>query len=128
MITGGPLAPTRGGEAVTRATITTAIGKSRHPAGAVCAAALAAAVVLGGCATGRAYRMGEKEMSAQNYDRAVLLFSKAVSTQPSRVEAAIAEFQQAVYLDPSHQYAANELSKALAEWQKQQRQDESEME
>src|SRR5437867_11080561 len=45
-----------------------------------------------------------------------------------RTEAAIAEFQQAVYLDPSHQYAGNELSKALAEWQKQQKQDESEME
>src|SRR2546422_222445 len=97
-------------------------------------------------------------MAAQNYDRAVLLFSKAVSSKPEstrykvalsrakmraaqehfskgqayvkagRTEAAIAEFQQAVYLDPSHQYAANELSKALAEWQKQQKQDESEME
>src|SRR5207245_5683368 len=33
-----------------------------------------------------------------------------------------------VYLDPSHQYAANELSKALSEWQKQQKQDESDME
>src|SRR5256885_14725635 len=97
-------------------------------------------------------------MASQNYDRAVLLFSKAVSANPEstrfkvalsrakmkaaqdhfakgqayvkagRVEGAIAEFQQAVYLDPSHQYAANELSKALAEWQKQQKQDESDME
>jgi general secretion pathway protein D len=143
---------------VTTVTSTTAFGKPTRLAGAACAAALAAAIVLGGCATGRAYRMGEKEMSAQNYDRAVLLFSKAVSSQPEstrfkvalsrakmkaaqdhfakgqayvkagRTEGAIAEFQQAVYLDPSHQYAANELSKALAEWQRQQKQDESEME
>src|SRR5262245_18895303 len=132
-----------------------ASGRSRRVAGL---AALAAAVVLGGCATGKAYRMGEKEMAAQNYDRAVLLFSKAVSSQPdstrykvalsrakmkaaqehfakgqayskaNKVEAAIAEFQQAVYLDPSHQYAASELSKALGEWQKQQKLEESEME
>ncbi|PYT16046.1 MAG: hypothetical protein DMF51_05550 [Acidobacteria bacterium] len=90
--------------------------------------------------------------------RAVLLFSKAVSSDPTstrykvalsrakmraaqdhfakgqayvkagRIDAAIAEFQQTVYLDPSHQYAANELSKALSEWQRQQKLDESEME
>jgi len=140
------------------ANVTTLIRTSTRRESAACAAALVAALVLGGCATGRAYRQGEKEMSAQNYDRAVLLFSKAVSTNPEstrykvalsrakmkaaqdhfakgqayvkagRVEGAIAEFQQAVYLDPSHQYAANELSKALAEWQKQQKQDESDME
>lgn len=125
----------------------------------VLAAALACAIGLGACATGRGvYRIGEKEMAAQNYDRAVLLFSKAVSSDPGstrykvalarakmkaaqehfakgqaylkagRIEAAISEFQQTVYLDPSHQYAANELSKALSEWQRQQKADESEME
>src|SRR3989454_117247 len=155
---GEPLASTRGGEAVRTATRTTGTGTPTRPAGSACVAALAAALVLGGCATGRAYRLGEKEMAAQNYDRAVLLFSKAVSSTPestrykvalsrakmkaaqdhfakgqayvkaARTEAAIAEFQQAVYLDPSHQYAAAELSKALAEWQRQQKQEESEME
>ena len=44
------------------------------------------------------------------------------------LEAAIAEYQQTVYLDPSHQYAANELAKTLSEWQKLQKQDLSEME
>jgi len=122
------------------------------------AAAIVAALVLGACATGRAYRLGEKEMAAENYDHAVLLFSKAVASTPGstrykvalsrakmkaaqshfakgqayvkagKTEGAIAEFQTAVYLDPSHQYAAAELSKALAEWQKQQKQEESEME
>ncbi|OLD64415.1 MAG: hypothetical protein AUI47_06075 [Acidobacteria bacterium 13_1_40CM_2_68_5] len=122
------------------------------------AAALAAALALGACATGHLYSAGQKEMAAENFDRAVLLFSKAVSSDPTstrykvalsrakmraaqdhfakgqayvkagRIDAAIAEFQQTVYLDPSHQYAANELSKALAEWQRQQKLDESEME
>jgi general secretion pathway protein D len=131
----------------------------RGPAARALAAALACTIALGGCATGRkVYRAGEKEMAGLNYDRAVLLFSKAVSSDPgstrykvalsrakmkaaqehfakgqaylkaSRIEAAISEFQQTVYLDPSHQYAANELSKALSEWQRQQKADESEME
>jgi general secretion pathway protein D len=143
---------------VRTAKVTTLTRTSTRREGAACAAALLAAIVLGGCATSRAYRQGEKEMAAQNYDRAVLLFSKVVSATPGstrykvalsrakmkaaqdhfakgqayvkagRVEGAIAEFQQAVYLDPSHQYAANELSKALSEWQKQQKQEESEME
>ncbi len=140
------------------ATDTTGIRNSKRPEGAARAAALLLALALGGCATGRAYRLGQKEMSAQNYDRAVLLFSKAVSSDPEstrykvalsrarmkaaqehfakgqayvkagRIDGAIAEFQQTVYLDPSHQYAANELAKALSEWQKQQKQEESEME
>lgn len=130
----------------------------RGPAILALAAAAAAAIVLGACATGRTYRIGEKEMAAQNYDRAVLLFSRAVASKPEstrfkvalsrakmkaaqehfakgqaylkavRIEAAISEFQQTVYLDPSHQYAANELSKALSEWQRQQKAEESEME
>src|SRR5258706_2401106 len=139
----------RGGDEVQSAANPTGIRTSTHggrpPArrGAVApvlAAALACAIGLGACATGRGvYRIGEKEMAAQNYDRAVLLFSKAVSSDPGstrykvalarakmkaaqehfakgqaylkagRIEAAISEFQQTVYLDPSHQYAANEL-------------------
>jgi general secretion pathway protein D len=122
------------------------------------AAALALAALLAACATGHAYRVGQKEMNSGNYDRAVLNFSRAVAAKPEstrfkvalsrarikaaqdhfakgqayhqagRLEAAIAEFQQVVYLDPSHQFAANELAKALAEWQRQQRADVSEME
>ncbi|MBI1951851.1 MAG: hypothetical protein HYS34_10890, partial [Acidobacteria bacterium] len=131
----------------------------RAPAAPAVAAVLACVIALGACATGRgAYRVGEKEMAAQNYDRAVLLFSRAVYADPestrykvalsrakmkaaqehfakgqaylkaARIEAAISEFQQTVYLDPSHQYAANELSKALSEWQRQQKAEESDME
>jgi general secretion pathway protein D len=119
---------------------------------------LAAALLVAACATPHAYRIGEREMARGNFDRAVLMFSRAASGKPEstrykvalsrakmkaaqdhflkgqayakagRLEAAIAEYQQTVYLDPSHQYAANELAKALAEWQRQQKDDLSEME
>ncbi len=122
------------------------------------AAGLALAVLVAACVTTRSYRIGEKEMKREEYDRAVLMFSRAVSANPDstkykvalsrakmkaaqdhfvkgqalikagRLEAAIGEFQQTVYLDPSHQYAANELQKAIAAWQKQQKKDLSELE
>ena len=119
--------------------------------GAVPALALGLAVALLGCATGgQAYHEGEKAMEAQNFDQAVVSFSKALAAKPGDTkykvavtrartraaqvhfmkgsdymkgglyEDAIAEFQQAVYLDPSHQFAANEMQKALGEWQKEQ--------
>ena len=121
------------------------------------AAALALLLLQGACATSSAYRNGQQEMQAENYDRAVLNFSRALSAKPGntrfkvalarakvkaaqdhftkgqayvqagRLEAAIAEFQQTVYLDPSHQYAANELAHAISEWQKQQKQDEGDL-
>jgi general secretion pathway protein D len=118
---------------------------------AALALVLAGGLGLAGCATGReAYREGEKAMKSQNYDQAVVSYSKALAAKPdetrykvavarartraaqvhfmkgseylkaSLFEEAIAEFQQAVYLDPSHQFAANELQKALGEWQKVQ--------
>jgi general secretion pathway protein D len=127
---------------------------SRAAALALAAVSLAA-LALGACATGRSYRTGEREMKAQNYDRAVLNFSRAVAARPDntrykvalsrakskaaqdhfvkgqgyvqakRWDAAVAEFQQVVYLEPSHQYAANELTKAIAEYQKSLAGDES---
>ncbi len=122
------------------------------------AAALAMSMLLASCATSRPYNQGQKEMEAENYDRAVLNFSRALSSKPGntrykvalarakvkaaqdhfmkgrayaqarRYEAAIAEFQQTVYLDPSHQYAANELAHALVEYQKTQKNSESDLE
>ncbi len=136
--------------------------KARRRGIAAVALALLVAALQASCATtasSHAFRMGEKEMNARNYDRAVLLFSQAVSAKPDQtryqvallrarqraaqdhfgkgqalqnagqVEAAVGEFQQAVYLDPSHQYAANELVKSLTEWQaSQKKQQPSEME
>jgi len=107
-------------------------------------------LLLVGCASGAAFRQGEKSYRSQNYDQAVVNFSKALSAKPDStqykmwlararvsaaeahfikgseyhkhglLEEAIAEYQQAVYLDASHQLAANELQKALTEWQRQQ--------
>ena len=124
-------------------------GRTTADAARVLAAALLV-LWLGACATTTAYRQGEKEMKANNFDKAVVSFSKALSAKPdetrykvallrARVRAAqvhfskgeeyrkaglldeaIAEFQQAVYLDQSHQFAANELAKSLSEWQKRE--------
>jgi len=110
------------------------------------------------CATSSAYRHGTKQMNAGEYDHAVVNFSRALTAQPEStrikaalarakmkaaedhfikgqayakagdLESAIAEYQQTVYLNPSHQYAANELQKALTEWQKRQKQDTSDLE
>jgi general secretion pathway protein D len=110
------------------------------------------------CSTTRLYHQGQKQLDAGNYDRAVLMFSKALADKPGntrykvalarariraandhfqkgqafikagRLEAAIAEFQQVVYLAPAHQFAANELAKALVKWQELQQYDESEIE
>ncbi|MGH9749830.1 MAG: cohesin domain-containing protein [Candidatus Polarisedimenticolia bacterium] len=135
--------------------------RRRHVPARAAALALAtfslAALALGACATGRAYRTGEKDMKAEKYDHAVLNFSRAVAARPDntrykvalsraktkaaqdhfvkgqgyvqakRWDAAVAEFQQVVYLDPSHQYAANELTKAIAEYQRSQARDESDL-
>jgi general secretion pathway protein D len=133
-------------------------GTRRHRRRPTAIAALLLLTLNAACVSSRAYRLGEKEMKAENYDRAVLMFSRAVSAKPARtrykvalarakikaaqehfakgqayveakrLDAAIAEFQQVIYLDPSHQFAANELAKALAEWQKRQEKEISEME
>ncbi len=126
------------------------------------ASALLCLALLGlqaGCATSSsAYRQGEKDLKAQNFDQAVVSYSKALAGEPDStrykvallrarakaaqvhfmkgeeyrkvglLEEAIAEYQQAVYLDGSHQFAANELAKALGEWQKAQKSGEWEFE
>ena len=110
----------------------------------------AALLLLWSCASTSAFHQGEKSYKAQNYDQAVVNFSKALASKPDStqykmwlararvsaaeahfikgdeyrkhglLEEAIAEYQQAVYLDSSHQLAADSLQNTLAEWQKQQ--------
>jgi general secretion pathway protein D len=110
------------------------------------------------CAGTSPYRIGEKYMQAENFDQAVLAFSKALSQKPGEIkyqvalararlrasqehfergqryalgaqdEAAMAEMQQAVLLDPSNQYAANELAKLVAEYKKRKGQEPSDIE
>jgi general secretion pathway protein D len=99
--------------------------------------------VFTGCAAQKAFKNGQRDAQRQNYDRAILAFSKAVALDPGnarysvalarakvnsshqhfqrgkrllaaeQLEEAIAEFQQVVLLDPGHQYAANELRRAV---------------
>jgi general secretion pathway protein D len=102
-------------------------------------------VLLPGCAARQAFKSGQKEMRRQNYDRAILGYSKAMALDPGnerytvalarakvnsshdhfqrgrryqaagQLELAIAEYQQVLLLAPGHQYAANELRRAADE-------------
>ncbi len=123
-------------------------------------AGLLAAVFLiasTGCATTSYYRKGEDALRSEDYDRAVLLFTRALATKPDNIryktalarariqaadvhfrkgqayaaakrwDAAIAEYQQVAYLAPAHQYAAAELIKAIEAYQKLQAGQESDM-
>ncbi len=122
------------------------------------AAVVVVSLLLLSCATSSSYRHGTRQMNAGEYDSAVVNFSRALTGQPEStriksalvrarmkaaedhfmkgqayaragdLESSISEYQQTVYLNPSHQYAANELQKALAEWQKRQKQDMSDIE
>ena len=115
-------------------------------------------VPLAACASTSPYHEGEKFMEAENFDQAVLAFSKALAQKPGEIkyktalararlrasqehfdrgqkyvsagqtEAAIGEMQQAVLLDPSNQYAANELVKLVEEYRKQRGKGPSEIE
>jgi general secretion pathway protein D len=100
-------------------------------------------VLLSGCAAQKAYRKGERELARQDWDQAVLNFSKAVALDPGnsrytmwleraklksssehfekgvryldsrQFELAIAEFQQTIMLNPSHSHAQQELDRAV---------------
>ncbi|MCZ6696349.1 MAG: cohesin domain-containing protein, partial [Acidobacteria bacterium] len=56
-------------------------------------------------------------------------FAKAEKyREAGQLDAAIAEYQQVVYLAPAHQFAANELAKALTEWRLKEESQVSRME
>ena len=108
-------------------------------------AAIALLVISAGCATKKAFTIGEREMRRENYDAAVLAYSKAVAKEPGKsryslaleraklkaagehfdkgrrflesmqYEEAIAEFQQTLLMTPDFQHAQNEMSRALRE-------------
>ena len=102
-------------------------------------------VALVGCAANQSYTKAERDMKRQNFDRAVLLYSKAVALDPGNTryavaleraklkasaehfvkgkrfahaeqwELAIAEFQQTLLMNPGNQHATTELEKAVRE-------------
>lgn len=107
-------------------------------------------MTVGGCAAQKAYQRAEREMRRENLDEAVLNYSKAVALEPGntrfavaleraklksaamhfqkgkrlfdsgQVELAIAEFQQTLLLNPGHQYANNEMDRAIRELRRRQ--------
>jgi len=115
-----------------------------------CAVVALLVVSLAGCAARQAFTRGDREMRRQNYDKAVLEFSKAVSEKPGNVtystalsrakarsadahfhkartyfdathyEIAIAELQQTLLLHPGHQHARNELRKSIRALERRQ--------
>lgn len=101
-----------------------------------------------GCAAQRAYRAADKSARGKYWDEAVVYYAKALNFKPGssrfrlalvraklragqqhfekgkrllnagQLESAIAEIQQTVLLDPSNQYAVNELQRAVALYEK----------
>ena len=103
-----------------------------------------------GCAAQKAYNRAEREMRRENYDKAVLDYSKALAMEPGNTRysvgferaklkgsarhfvkaqryhragqfsLAIAEYQQTLLLNPGNEYAQNEMRKAMHELRLQQ--------
>jgi general secretion pathway protein D len=108
-------------------------------------AVVVACTLLVGCAAQQAYRRAEKESQRENWDQAVLGYSKAVALDPGNTrygvsleraklkssavhfekgkryasagqwELAIAEYQQTLLLNPGNQHADNEMDRAMVE-------------
>jgi general secretion pathway protein D len=104
---------------------------------------LFAVVVAAGCAAQKAYHRAEVDSRRENWDQAVLGYSKALALDPgntrysvaleraklkasalhfekgkryataSQWDLAVAEFQQTLLLNPGNQHAATELQKAM---------------
>ncbi len=107
------------------------------------AAAIIVALGTFGCAAQKAFSTAEQESRRENYDQAVLQYSKATSLDPGNTryqialaraklkasaqhfekakryaksaqwDLAVAEYQQTLLLNPGNQHAADELDKAL---------------
>lgn len=107
-------------------------------------------VAAAGCAAQSAYRDAELDAKRENWDRAVLGYSKALALDPgntrynvalaraklkasaqhfekgkryavsSQWELAVAEFQQTLLLNPGNQHAATELERASVQLRRRQ--------
>jgi general secretion pathway protein D len=105
--------------------------------------AVLACCLLSGCAAQKAFHQAEESASRQNWDQAVLAYSKAIALDPGNTgyqialeraklkasaehfdkakryansaqwDLAVAEYQQTLLLNPGNQHAADELDKAL---------------
>jgi general secretion pathway protein D len=106
--------------------------------------------LLAGCAAQKSYQSAEREMNRENWDKAVLGYSKALALDPGnprytlalerakikaaadhflkgkryadagQLELAAAEFQQTLLLSPDNQHATSELNKIVREMYRRQ--------
>ncbi len=87
------------------------------------AAAIAAALLAGACATSSAYHAGQRAETAQDYDRAVVDYTKAVRARPDDRTAQLALDRARVRASQEHYYRGRRLQgtdrfeEALAEFQ-----------
>lgn len=121
------------------------VNKARWFRGLTVAVAL---VALAGCAAQQAYRRAEAQARRENWDPAVLEYSKALALDPGNTrygvaleraklkasaqhfekgkryatsgqwDLAVAEYQQTLILNPGNQHAASELEKAMRQLQR----------
>lgn len=128
--------------------MTNARGNGRWQRGLRTLVLLMCAVAILGCAARKAYHRAEQEMRRENFDLAVLGYSKALALDPGNTrygvaleraklrasaehfdkgrrfanaqqwELAVAEYQQVLLMHPGHQYAASELQRAARELQR----------
>ncbi|MEN3337312.1 MAG: ral secretion pathway protein [Acidobacteriota bacterium] len=86
-------------------------------------AVVAAALLTGACATSSAYRAGQKAETAQDYDRAVVDYTKAVRAKPEDRTAQLALERARVRASQEHYFrgrrlqATERFEEALAEFQ-----------
>ena len=103
--------------------IRTAGRRSRLPRCAAAAWCLAAALTAAGCATSGVMRAGEAAEQAQDYDRAVVEYTKAVRANPGDTSARVALDRTRLRAAQEHFYRGRRLAasdrheEALAEFQ-----------
>jgi tetratricopeptide (TPR) repeat protein len=74
--------------------------------------ALAAALIAGGCATASPYRIGERAERAQDFDRAVVEYTKAVRAHPDDRTARLALDRARLRASQEHYFRGRRLAAA----------------
>src|SRR3954468_8623580 len=100
-----------------------AMRRAERPRLPVVAAALAATLLAGGCATNSTFRAGQRAETAQDYDRAVVEYTKGVREKPDDRTAHLALDRARVRASQEHYFrgrrleATEHLEEALSEFQ-----------
>ena len=81
-------------------------------------AALAAVAMLAGCAAKKSYQEGQREMRRQNYDQAVLAYSKAVAADLRRIYSAPTAEAAEAKLDAFEEKWAGKYASIALAWRR----------